>query len=148
MSLLSASMVLLICCQPPGDAITQEVQRLGGTWMVTSSQIDGKDLTERMKGYRYVFDGQLMKLQDRQGKAVLRSDNKADERPFLINVQTNPKTMDITIQVKTKTFLSLGIYRLQGDELMLCFSEPGSTRPLDFRSKEGTTLVVLQRGKK
>jgi uncharacterized protein (TIGR03067 family) len=102
-------------------------------------------MTDRLKGYRYIFDGQLMKLLDRQGRPMLRSDNKPDERPFLINVQTNPRTMDMTIQVKTKAFLSLGIYRLAEEELTLCFAEPGAARPSDFKSKPGVTLMVLKK---
>lgn len=140
--------LLLLTMQPPGDSITQEIAKLGGPWQIVRSETDGKDLTERLKGYRYVFDGQLMKLLDRQGRPVPRADNKPDERPFLINVQTNPKTMDMTIQVKTKAFLSLGIYRIQDDELTLCLAEPGGPRPADFKSKNGVTLVVLQRLKK
>lgn len=147
-------MIHLFCCmlmaliQPPGDSISQEISKLGGPWQIVSTQTDGKDFTDRLKGFRYVFDGQLMKLQDRQGRPVMRADNKPDERPFLINVQTNPKTIDMTIQVKTKAFLSLGIYRIQDDELMLCLAEPGSPRPADFKSKNGVTLLVLQRRKK
>ena len=139
--------VLLCGMQPPGDAISLEVSRLSGSWQVMSASADGKDTTERLKGYRYVFDGQHMKLQDRSGRPILRSDNKPDERPFLINVQTNPRTMDMTIQVKTKAFLSLGIYKLNEDELTLCFAEPGAARPSDFRGKGGVTLVVLRKVK-
>lgn len=130
------------------DSISQEVQKLNGTWNVVSSQTDGKDFTARLKGFQYLFDGQFIKLMDANGKPVLRSDNKPDERPFLINVLTNPKTMDMTIQIKSKSFMSLGIYRLDGDELMLCFSEPGSPRPTAFQSKDGTTLITLKRVKK
>lgn len=139
----------LIClAQPPGDVLSQEVQKLGGVWQVNSSQSDGQDLTERVKGFRYIFDGQLMKLQDRQGKPILRADGKPDERPFLISVISSPRTMDMTIQVKTKAFLSLGIYRLQDDELQLCLAEPGANRPVDFKSRQGVTLVTLKRLKR
>ncbi len=148
MMVLVCGMLLTGAMQPPGDAISQEVQRLGGAWQVTSSQSDGNDLTERVKGYRYVFDGQQMKLQDRQGNPIRRADSKPDERPFLINVLTNPKTIDMTIQVKGKAYLSLGIYRLLDDELTLCLSEPGSPRPTEFKSRQGVTLVVLQRIRK
>jgi uncharacterized protein (TIGR03067 family) len=135
----------LLMLQPPSDAIGQEVSRLAGSWQVTSASTDGKDTSERLKGFRYVFDGQHMKLQDRQGRPILRSDSKPDERPFLINLTTNPRTMDMTIQVKTKAFLSLGIYQLKEEELTLCFAEPGAARPTDFRGKGGVTLVVLRR---
>ncbi len=145
---LLCGMLLTGTMQPPGDAISQEVQRLGGTWQVTSSQSDGADLTARVKGYRYVFDGQLMKLQGRSGKPIPRTDGKPDERSFLINVQTNPKTIDMTIQVKGKAYLSLGIYRLLEDELTICLSEPGTPRPTEFKSRQGVTLIVLQRLKK
>ncbi|HQR42951.1 MAG TPA: TIGR03067 domain-containing protein [Gemmatales bacterium] len=139
--------LLVSLIQPPSDPISLEVSRLSGSWQVVTAQADGKEMTERLKGFRYVFDGQLMKLLDRQGRPMLRSDNKPDERPFLINVQTNPRTMDITIQVKTKAFLSLGIYRLADEELTLCFAEPGAARPSDFKSKAGVTLVVLRKVK-
>lgn len=146
--MIEALMSLLLIMQPPSDQLTQEVQRLGGAWQITSLQSDGKDQAEKAKGFRYFFEGQLMKLQDRQGKPMLRADGKPDERSFLINVQTNPKTIDMTIQVKTKAFLSLGIYRMQDDELQLCLAEPGAPRPTEFKSKQGVTLVVLQRVKK
>jgi len=78
---MAAILCMVLCTQPPADALTQEVQKLSGTWQVVSSQSDGKDQTERSKGYRYVFEGQLMKLQDRQGKPIPRTDGKPDERP-------------------------------------------------------------------
>ena len=146
--MISVLICLLVGCQAPADVLTQEVQKLSGTWQVASSQNEGKDQTERAKGYRYVVEGQLMKLQDRQGKPIPRPDGKPDERSFLINVQTNPKTIDMTIQVRSNAYLSLGIYRLQENELTLCWAEPGLPRPTEFVSKQGVTLIVLQRMKK
>ena len=146
--MIGLMLCLVMFLQPPGDALSQEVQKLSGAWQIVSSQSDGKEQTDRIKGYRYLFDGQLMKLLDPQNWPIKRADGKPDERPFLINVQTNPKTIDMTIQVKSKTFLSLGIYRLQEDELTLCLAEPGGTRPTEFKSKQGVSLVVLQRVKK
>lgn len=146
--MIASMLLLLTILQPPGDLLTQEVQKLGGTWQIISSETDGKEKNDRVKGFRYHFEGQLMKLLDKQNKPILRADGKPDERPFLINVQTNPKTIDMTIQVKTKAFLSLGIYRLLDDELTLCFAEPGATRPTEFTSKPGVTLILLHRVKK
>jgi uncharacterized protein (TIGR03067 family) len=40
----------------------------------------------------------------------------------------------------------LGIYRLDGDSLEICFAEPGRPRPTDFTSKPGSGhILVLQR---
>lgn len=142
------SMLLIGFMQPPADPISLEVQKLSGMWQVVSSQNDGNDLTEKVRGYRYQFDGQLMKLLDRTGRPVPRADGKPDERAFLIKVLTNPKTIDMTIQVKGKAYLALGIYQLQDNELMLCLAEPGAPRPTEFKSRQGITLVVLQRLKK
>ena len=137
--------VLLLMLQTPVDGVSQELQKLNGTWQVVQLDIDGKDLSERLKGYRYVFEGQWIKLQDRDGKPVPRSDNKHDERPFIININTNPKSIDMTISVKSKNYSSLGIYELKDNQLRMCFSEPGSSRPQEFQVKPGVTLITLQR---
>jgi uncharacterized protein (TIGR03067 family) len=137
-------LALITGVQPPQDPIVLlELGKLKGTWQIISSQIDGKDNSAGLKEVRFVFSGQVMTLIDKNGKAVRRkADGKVEERKFKLNVEAQPKEIDLTISEK---FLSPGIYLLEGDTLKLCTAEPGLPRPAQFQAKSGVSLVVLKR---
>ena len=41
----------------------------------------------------------------------------------------------------------LGIYKFEGDEMTVCFGQPGVERPKEFKTKEGQVLVGYKRAK-
>jgi uncharacterized protein (TIGR03067 family) len=55
----------------------------------------------------------------------------------------SPRGLDITEAEGRK---SLGIYRLEGDVLTICYTDPGKGRPTEFSNKE-QWLLVLKRKK-
>jgi uncharacterized protein (TIGR03067 family) len=83
-----------------------------------------------------------MTLTDKSGKALRRKDGKVEERAFKLNVDKQPKEIDLTISEK---FQSLGIFMVQGDTLTLCTAEPGLARPAEFKGGKGASLVRLKR---
>ena len=143
---MNVLLIVATLLQPPQDpSIVLELGKLKGTWSVVSPNIDGKDKTQGFADVRYVFNGQLLTLTDKNGKAFRqKNDGKVEERKFKLNVDANPKAIDLTISEK---FQSLGVYSLNGDTLMLCTAEPGLPRPTDFKGKVGVSLVVLKREK-
>jgi uncharacterized protein (TIGR03067 family) len=143
---MSLLFIIATMLQPPQDpSIVLELGKLKGTWSVVSLNIDGKDKTQGFADVRYVFSGQLLTLTDKNGKAFRqKNDGKVEERKFKLNVESNPKAIDLMISEK---FQSLGIYLLEGDKLTMCTAEPGLPRPSDFKGKIGISIVVLKREK-
>ena len=119
----------------------KDEKAIQGTWTVTAMTKDGKAAAaEDLKEVRVVIseDKVVLKFGDVEvGKATLKLD-------------TAKKHFDMTPQDgdnKDKT--QEGIYELKGDELKLCLPQPGTDRPKEFKSTEGSKLtnIVLKRAK-
>jgi uncharacterized protein (TIGR03067 family) len=139
----AAGIVVMLCtvarCLGGGDAAA-EMKNLEGSWRVvggerygkTSSRFDGSDL--------HIKNGTLSL--EREGKVLYRGTIK-------LHPQQAPKAMDVKLtEGDGKGETSLGIYKLSGDRLELCFDDPGvEQRPRQFTTREGTELmlVVVQR---
>ena len=120
-----------------GPAFAADAKDLDGKWVIVSVERAGK-ADEAFKGaVREIKDGKYT-LTPKEGKPL--------EGTF--TVDGAKKTIDIKPtegNYKGKTLL--GIYKLEGDMLTVCFAEPDQERPTEFASKAGVVLVVHQRHK-
>jgi uncharacterized protein (TIGR03067 family) len=117
---------------------------LQGTWTCTSGVIDGKPLAEETaKRLRLTLTADRYKTE--------RGDEVLFDSTYTIDAAKNPKQIDmIGTEGELKGRPALGIYRLEGDMLTICYVMPGGQRPAAFESKpqSGVYVVVWKREEK
>ncbi len=109
-----------------------------GNWQVRSASFNGLAMSEEMlKERRIVFT--------KDSFTAYSGDKKGRTIRFKLDPNANPKQIDL-IRSKANQ-KALGIYALKGDELRLCYGEPGASRPKDFKPGEGKRAysMILQR---
>ena len=148
--------VLLAGCSRP------ETERLAGTWVPTSLEMDGELAPQAaLKDSRLFITGDTIVFQGGDLSA------RPEKQRYILNVNASPRTIDIIVTIeepptfkkidedkiepvpgKAYTATALGIYSLEGDTLQLCMSKPGlKRRPTGFFTREGSgsTLMVFKR---
>jgi len=110
---------------------------LEGIWLIIGLEANGK--AEPEQNYR----GNTLTLT--KDKATLKEGKHAPiDFATAIDPSKSPKTIDLT----AKAVIIRGIYKFEGDELVLCLSI-GANRPTDFTTKVGgdTELFTLKRSR-
>jgi uncharacterized protein (TIGR03067 family) len=135
---------LLIAAEAPNaDQPKKELDKLQGTWTVISAERAGEKVPEeRTKSWKLVIKGD---------KYSFEPGDQSIEGTYKVDPSKTPKAIDATRsngQDKGKTLY--GIYALSGDELKMCFSEPGKEeRPKEFSttaaSGAGHALYTFKR---
>ncbi len=69
---------------------------------------------------------------------------------YVLHTDATPMAIDLAVvDEKGVKYLFKGIFDLQSDRLLICYSTPGGARPKDFaKSQDGCILLTLQREKK
>jgi uncharacterized protein (TIGR03067 family) len=113
-----------------------DLQRLQGMWIAHSAEVEGKPLPPEKVVGSLRFQGNKLSL--------LMPDGKVDEVSVTLRFAANPKQIDMVSLDKQKHLR--GIYRFDGDRLILCVDD-GNGRPTDFTTKSGSTrqLMVFKR---
>jgi uncharacterized protein (TIGR03067 family) len=131
---------LAVAADTPKEA-ARELAKLQGTWNAVAVEEDGERLpAEKTKGWKLVI---------KDNKYTFEAGKASAEGIYRLDPAKTPKAVDATRTNgpdKGKTLL--GIYRLDGDRLMMCFAEPGQkNRPASFVTKKGAGLrmYVLKR---
>ena len=78
----------------------------------------------------YVFEGQNLKV---------KGGELNEEIVYQLNVDASPKTLDLT-DAKQPGPVTSGIYKLDGDTLVLCFANGEMPRPENFVNEQGAKV--------
>jgi uncharacterized protein (TIGR03067 family) len=118
-------------------------EKLQGEWKVVSIRLGGQDHPHKDQvGEVMTFKDDGMELGS--FKATFKLDPAADPRQVDFTLTESPDP-------NQKGQVSLGIYKLDGDKLLIHAAHPGAgDRPTDFESKDGqvSMLFTLERVKK
>ncbi|HZV03956.1 MAG TPA: sigma-70 family RNA polymerase sigma factor [Gemmataceae bacterium] len=124
------------------DKAPKDEEKILGTWALVSYEEGGQKAPEER-----IKDGKVIFAAD--GKLTAKLGEREQEFTYQLDPAKKPKEFSIT---DDKDRTALGIYKLDGDTLTVCFARPvpGADRPTEFASKEDTPIVleVFKREKK
>lgn len=122
------------------DPNTEDLKKLQGAWEVASLETEGKKEFSG-GGAAIVIKGKTM-----LASLILWGTPSSSESQFTIDATKKPKEIDTVFKDKRTTLTTRGLYRFDGDQLVVCTSST-EVRPPTFDSKEGRTIMVLRRKK-
>jgi uncharacterized protein (TIGR03067 family) len=120
--------------------------KIEGDWVVESQITGGRPVKSSIERH-YIFSA--------DGKwTMISSKAKAKNAPsltrtYVVDASTNPPSIDM----KTSSGLAqpnmVGIIKVDGDTLTLCYNRTGEDRPKTFESPEDSTtiLIIMKRAK-
>jgi uncharacterized protein (TIGR03067 family) len=134
-----------------------DTEKLQGTWEVIESRLDGetRPVPEGVDG-RLVIEGDDFRLMFMTKQSVLQKLNSGDGSLLFatlkLNTTKSPRNIDLVISKDPEAHeLCLGIYKLDGNDLMLClpYLKPCERRPTEFTAEKGSDqqLYKLKRAK-
>lgn len=139
----AVAVVLLIA----GTAFTAdkdaELKALEGTWLLDAATLDGRDHTLDFQGMKLILKGTdyAIEFGENSDKGTITIDPA--KSPMWIDIKTGEKG-----PFKGKTLP--GIYKLDGERLVLCCHADAQKRPTEFdaQSKTRNMLLTYKRQKK
>ena len=120
---------LLNATAPDTGALTGDYLKLQGRWLVVKSEVKGADVPA-MRGQILNFDGKNFRLNTDEGSEGYSLDESTSPRSVTFDDGHSPPIK--------------GIYKLEGDTLIICMGEPGAQRPKEFKSDTSTGAILTQ----
>ena len=123
---------------PASDEIVARAE-LTGIWQVVTMEYEGQPRPDLAAGLRMRFTRGRLELMQ-QGRQTM----VVAYRPIPNN---EPRLFTWVLRSQGCLFMQRGVYRLQGDDLMLCVGPTNERRAIDFLTQpgDGRTLYVLRR---
>lgn len=112
----------------------EQLRTLEGTWSFVRLEVDGSAIPpEAMRSSRLMMDGDRFRMESPEG---------VYEGVFNIDVEAQPHQIDIEfIEGPEAGNWNYGIFRFDGDDLVLCLDMAGKPHPKDFRTTPGSGLA-------
>src|SRR5262249_5890704 len=124
---------------PGGGGAKNDLKRVEGDLTGVAHEADGKKLTadegKKAHGKLGVQGGQY---------TIYFDGKKAGAGKVKLDADKKPKQIDVVAEEgPTKGKTMLGIYELKGDDMRVCFAQPGKDRPTAFRTEKGSGQILL-----
>lgn len=134
---LASALFLLPAVAIAADA---ELKQFQGKWEVVELVEDGKTIP-REAIEEWLPSGGKFEITDNAVLSTDPDDGKKQVKIFSLDETQFPKGIDLSTKDKKD---GLGIYRFDGDRLILCFADPEtSKRPTEFSAKEGSNQILM-----
>lgn len=118
-----------------------EVERFHGKWKVVELVEDGKVIPEEVIS-EWLPSGGRFTIAENALQFIDHTDGKKQVKLFTLDETQSPKGIDL--QSRDKKRESWGIYRFDGEQLIVCLSDPEDTeRPTSFSAKTGSKRMLL-----
>jgi len=120
--------------------MTEEIERLQGTWRIVSLEVEGSKMEDVfVAGSKVIVAGEAFStISMGAGYSGL----------LAIDATSDPHKLDMIFTYGPHAGMrSLGIYRFEGDSWVLCLGMAGRERPEDFVTQPGSghALEMLER---
>jgi uncharacterized protein (TIGR03067 family) len=127
--------VLSIMQTAKGDG-PKDSDAIQGTWLASAAEIGGKPFPDEVR--------KSIKLTLKDGKYTVTLGNSRDQGTIKLDPSAKPKALDITgTDGPNKGRTILAIYALNGDTLTICYDLSGKSRPTEFKTTEGSQLLLV-----
>jgi len=129
---------LALVASAAAETPKEALEKIQGTWKPEKLEFGGEPAPKE------VMDKLVLTI---KGNQIVGSDDANDPATLELDPSKTPGHVTLTEKNGKK---QLGIYKLDGDVLTLCFAEGGVERPAEFKSPKETkiALIVLKRMKK
>lgn len=137
---LGSGMLLLELRREP-EAVRAEREKLQGIWKMTAAEIGGQDVLGPGKGLK---NGKLVLRGSEM--SITRNDYDTVTTDYVIDPTQKPRTIDFVPRngpENERGRVHRGIYKLDGDTLTVCVNGPDLERPTEFKSAEGTQIMLF-----
>lgn len=134
-----ALLALAASARSQDDAAKKDLKGMEGTWAVTFLEKDGEKVSEEQNKKADV------KLVVKDAKyTIYFGEMKLATGLVKLDLTKKPKQIDAVAEDgPTKGKAMPGIYELKGDEMRVCFAQPGGERPTEFRTRAGSGQVLI-----
>jgi RNA polymerase sigma factor (sigma-70 family) len=126
-------------------AAKAEQKKLNGKWTALAAEISGTDLSEDVANMKIwkIDDGRITMI-----SSEFKEITHVEIMTFKIDPAKKPAHIDLKPENAGRNAYAKGIYKLDGDELTVCFNGLDGDRPIQFRSGTkpgGTALLTFKR---
>ena len=113
-----------------------DLQKMQGTWVVVKYELNKADILARYsQEIRFTF----------RGKRMTCSLNDDVRSTWDVELSPGSSPRAITETEASKSLVMRGIYRFEGDRLVICHDSGQGARPTEFDSEGSRYLIVLRR---
>jgi uncharacterized protein (TIGR03067 family) len=124
-------------------ALKEKTPPLVGEWVVESAIYNGARMAFKDHRCDFAADGSF--------RMYRAGEKSSSNTTYSVDMSTDPASFTFRYKTdKPGDLESLGIYKVEGDTLNICYARPGSVqRPVAFESPKdsGINLIILKRAK-